>query len=163
MTSSGSKTNSREQILARIIDWSGQLDLSGKIVSDPTTDFRLLLSEPNMEIQVAIQVIHPNIQSKYVLVEASVSFNEEDQKKLENVKDEKLDTLFWETRHQLLSLALEFIVIKPERIPISWSIFAKLFVEEAKAQDFYNTYIQIKDAALSIIWSYSQLFLSGQS
>lgn len=142
---------SREQILAKIFQWMDKLEMTSKSIEDPTTDFRIVLTESPL---VPTQIIHPKADSKFIVIVATAFFSEEYQKKLLESKYEHIEEVFWEIRQRMLEMGVDFQTARLERIPSTWEVSSKLFVEEANVQKFYETYIRVRNAAVSIITSY---------
>jgi hypothetical protein len=143
----------KEEIQAKILDWSSQLELDANVVEDPTADLRIVLTEANLP---PIQVIHPKAESKYVVVAAIVSLSEQDHRKLVEMAYKKLEKLFWEIRFRLLNMGVDFKILRPEKIPTAWEIQSKFFLEDAKVQNFFETYTKIKNSVFCVVWSHRQ-------
>jgi hypothetical protein len=143
----------KEEMQAKILDWASQLELDANVIEDPTVDLRIVLSEARLP---PIQVVHPKADSKYVVVVSVVSLSEEDHRKLVEMAYKKLEKLFWEIRFKLLNLGVDFKILRPEKIPTAWEIHSKLFLEEARVQDFFETYTKIKNSVFCVIWSHRQ-------
>lgn len=142
----------REEILSKITEWSTQMGLIVKSIEDPTADFHITVSEPNLP---PVDVVHPRADSAYVLIASSVLVSEEDQKKMMNMKIKELEKLHWKIKLELLSMNVEFrTLIRTGGIPNAWEIHLRLFLEGAIPQHFSDLYLKVKNAVFFVIWSY---------
>jgi hypothetical protein len=155
----GNTSISRDQILTKVLQWIDKLEMSPKSVEDPTTDFRIVLSE---SLFVSTQIIHPKAESKFIVLVATASFTEDIQKKLLESKFEYLDNIFWNIRQTMLEMGVDLQTNRIERIPSAWEISSKLFVEDSNVQKFYETYIKVRNAAMTVIFSYERVLNTAE-
>lgn len=142
----------REEILSKVTKWSNQMGLAVKGIEDPTVDFRFAISEHGLP---AIEIVHEEVESTHVLFAASVLVSEEDQRKMLKMTLKELEELLWNIRLKLLSMNVEFRMLRPAGgIPTVWEIHSKLFLEGAIAQHFSDIYLKVKNAVLYVMWSY---------
>lgn len=142
----------REEILSKVTEWATQMGLAVRSIEDPTADFHVAVSEPKLP---PVDIVHPKIDSAYVLVIARVIVSEEDQKKMLDMKIKQLEDLLWDIRLTLLSMNVEFRMVRPAGgVPTLWEIHSKLFLRGAIAQHFSDLYLKVKNAVLYVIWSY---------
>lgn len=144
----------REQIISKVTEWATQMELTVRNLEDPAADFHIIVSQPNLPV---IDIIHPNINSTYVIVACRASVSETDQKKILDLQSVEVDELLWNIRLTLLSMNVEFRMVGPEgSIPAAWEVHSKLFLEGANAQHFSDVYVKVKNAILFVIWSYKR-------
>ena len=144
----------RDEIQNKILHWASQLELDANVVEDPSVDLLIVLTEKNLP---PIHIVHPKPTSEYVIVMALVSLSDQDHRKLVEMTYQKVEKLFWDVRFRLLSMGVDFKIARPEKIPTGWEIQRKLFVEKANEQDFYETYIKVKNSVFCVAWSHRQI------
>jgi hypothetical protein len=140
----------QEEIQTKITDLAKQLELEMHIIEDPKVSLRVVLTEDRLP---PIQLVLPKPETKYLLVLSQVSFSEEDYKRLVEMKYKEVEKIFWELRLRLLDMGVDFKTLKPEKIPITWEVHSKLFIEETTVQDFFEVYTKVKNSIFCIIWS----------
>ena len=143
----------REEILSRFERWSNDLGLIVTRIDDPTADFHVAISQPHLPM---IDIVHPTIDSKFVLFSTRLTVTEDDQKKMLNLALEQREELLWDIKLKLLSMNVEFRVLRPEG-PTSWEMHTKVFLEGMTAQRFSDAYLKVKNAGLYVIWSYRRI------
>jgi hypothetical protein len=144
------------EIPAKLIEWAAEIGLTAKRIEDPTADFHIVASEPNLP---TIEIVHPRIESTYLLIVSRLIVSEEDQRKMLNMKFQKLENLLWDIRLRLLSINVEFRILRPAGgVPTTWHILTRLSVEDATAQRFADVYLKVKSASLGIAWSLRKAF-----
>lgn len=140
----------REDILNKTTDLAKRLGLEMRIVEDPATSLRVVVTEDHLP---PIQLVLLKPETSYLLVVSQVSLSEDDYKRLVEMKYKDVDKIFWELRLRLLSMGVDFKAMKPEKIPTNWEVSSKLFIEETTAQDFFEIYTKIKNSVFCIVWS----------
>lgn len=145
----------REEILSKVTEWATQMGLTTKNIEDPTADFHIAIYEAKLP---PVDIVHPEIDSAYILFAARVSVSEEGQKKMLDLGLEQRENVLWDIRLKLLSLNVDFRMVSPEGgIPTSWEIYSRLFLEGVLAQHFSDHYAKVKNAVLFVIWSYRRI------
>jgi hypothetical protein len=139
----------REDILSKILQWSELAGLTVREIEDPSADFHLVVSEPKLP---SIDIVHPQAESQFVLFAARVLPPEEIQTKMLDLDTKQRNELLWNIRLKLLSTSLEFRIVGAESgIPSAYEIYSKLFLEGATVQNFWQTYVNMKNALMLII------------
>lgn len=146
----------REEMLSKMLQWSELAGLTVREIEDPSVDFHLVVSEPKLP---SIDVVHPRAESQFVLFVARALPPEDIQTKMLDLDTKQRNELLWNIRLRLLSTRLEFRIVGAESgIPSAYEIYSKLFLEGATIQNFWQTYIDMKNALILII-SLHQKFL----
>lgn len=105
----------REEIHSKATEWATQTGLEVRSIEDPTADFHISVSEPNLP---PVDIVHPKIDSAYVLIASRVLVSEEDQKKMMDMKFKQLDEFLWDIRMKLLSMNVEFRIVRPAGVTV---------------------------------------------
>jgi len=146
------KNLDREEILSKITEWLTQMGLEFKSIEDPIADFHLAVFEPNLP---PVDIVHPKIDSVFVMLIARILVSEEDQKKMLDMKFKQLEEFLWRIRLELLSMNVEFRMLRlAGGVPTAWEIHSKLFLRGAIAQHFSDLYLKVKNAVLYVVWSH---------
>ena len=144
----------REQILSQIMKWVVNSGLGVESISNEKHDFAITMYENRNLPQ--LQIIHPKADTAYVLVAGLVSIPESDRKKLKELKREQFDELIWDNKMRLLTMDVDFTVWGSEQDPDSWEVQKRVFLDETNTNHFHEACHKVKNAIISIIWSYKR-------
>jgi len=144
----------KEQLVSHVMKWVIKSGLRVESVSDQKHDFVIELYESSNLPQ--LQIIHPKADSAYVLIAGLVSIPESDRKKIKQQKREQFDDLIWDIKMRLLSMDVDFTVWGSESDPDSWEVQKRIFLDETNTNYFHESYQKVKNAIISIIWSYKR-------
>ena len=122
---------------------------------DARTEFHLIISEPNLP---PIDLVHQRADDSFVILISSIAINPEHQKKLLEVDRKTRDDFLWEIRLKLVSMNIEFRLEGADGPPTLWRIFSRLYFEKASIQDFWQAYLNIKNASFLVSWMYQRFF-----
>jgi len=137
-------------MLSQIQRWSEQAGLTAKKIEDPSADFHLVISEPKIP---PIGVIHPQADSEFILFYARVVPPEDFQKKLLDFDTKQRSELISDIRLRLFATNLEFNIVGAETgVPSAYDLYSKFFFEGNTIQSFWQTYVQMKSAVVTIIF-----------
>lgn len=138
----------REEILSKILRWSEQAGLKMTRIEDPSADFHIVVSEPNLP---PIDILHPQVDSEFVLFASRVVPPEDMQKKILDLDTQQRGELVSKIKLQLLSTNLEYRVVGAAETPSAYEIYSKFFLAGTNIQNFWQTYVNMKNAFITIM------------
>jgi len=139
----------REVMLSQILEWSKQAGLTVTRVEDPSADFHVIVSEPNLP---PVEILHPEPDSEFVLFATRVVPPEDIQNKLLELSAKQRNELVSEIRLRLLSTNLEFRFVNESGIPSTCELYSKFFPKDNTIQNFWQTYVHMKSVFLFIVF-----------
>lgn len=134
--------------------WAKDIGMEIRDIADPRTDFRLVVNEPNLP---AVDVVHQGVEDAYVILASSVLIPEVHRKKLLELNKKVRDEFLWEIRFRLLSMDIEFRLDEADGLPTVWRIFARVYLERTSIQDFWKSYLSVKNASFLVSWMLQRL------
>ena len=133
----------RETILSQVTKWTTEMGLTVETIDDPSADFHLILSEPK---QHPVEIIHKDEKSKFIVFSTRFFPQDYIDNWLELDRSRRRKVIN-HIRLSLLSSNVAFKTVGIETgIPRSWEVYEKLFLEGATAQDFWQSYMKMKNA-----------------
>lgn len=142
----------------KLLKWINDLDLEVDTIQDSRNDFHLRVKPKATEKNIPwIDIVHPQAQSKYLVLAVGVVIPEETQKSLLGLSKDVRNELLWKIRFRILEVGIDFRIVNPEiELPNIWELSTKMAVEGSSAQVFNDLYTRIKNAAYIVGWSYTQ-------
>jgi len=140
----------KENILTLVKKWTAEVGLTVREIADPRVNLHILINEPNLP---GIDLVHPKAEDTYVLFISSIGISDEDRKKLLDINKEKREALLWIIRQRLILMGVEFRLERGDDIPTVWHVYARLYFQNPSTQNFWETYLKIKNASFLISWA----------
>ncbi len=134
--------------------WITKAGLQLQSFEDSKHDFVLVISETERLPQ--LQVIHQEPDTAFIMLVGLVNIPEEDREKLKAYEASRFDELIWDIKLNLLRMDVDFTVLGSERDPDAWEIQKRLMLNDTTANDFQGVYSKVKNALISVIWSYKK-------
>jgi hypothetical protein len=145
----------REQVLAKVKQWAAQSCFEVNSISGSKSDFVIEISET--EKLPTLQIIHQRTDDAFVLVVGRVNIPENDRMMLKNLNRERFDEFIWDIKLNLLPAGVDFTVLGDDEFdPDAWEVQRRLFLVDTSINDFHEAYSRVKNAIISIIWSYKR-------
>lgn len=147
-----------KSLVEKLINWAEDASLDVRQVENAFNDFHLRVLPRAAEKNIPqIDVIHPGIDSKYVMFAIGVVISEKTQKQLLNLDKSIRTDLLWQIRFRLLEMGVDFRIVNPEiELPTRWELSIKMMIDGATPQIFIDAYTKIKNAAFMVGWSYTR-------
>lgn len=146
--------SNQEQNLTKVMQWIVESSFEGSLVSGSNNDFVVEFLENEKLPQ--FQIIHQNNETPYVIIASLVKIPESDRTRLKNLNQTKFEQLIWDIKLNLLQMGVDFTVRGAEKDPDAWEVQKRLFLNQANTNQFHETYSKVKNALISIIWSYKR-------
>jgi len=144
-----------KDVLGLVKRWAREVGMEVIDVADPRTHFHLMVKEPRLP---SVDIVHLRMDDTYLLLTSSISVNEEHQEKLLKFDKKSQDEFLWKIRMKLVSMNIEFRWEGGDGPPTMWRIFSRLYLDKASVQDFWQAYLNVKNASLFLAWSYQSSF-----
>jgi hypothetical protein len=143
-----------DQALAKVMQWTTESGFEVSTVSESKNDFVIWISEK--ETLPSLQIIHFKEDTPFVLIVGLVNIPQSDREILKNLNLAQFEDFVWDIKLNLLPMGVDFTVLGSESDPDAWEIQKRLFLKETSTQDFHEAYSKVKNALISVIWSYKR-------
>ena len=138
-------------------NWINEINLNYEQVSNPSVNLQLNIQSEVKGIPMVV-IIHPKQDSKILVFTSRINLPDDIQIKLLNLEKLKRDKLFWNIKHSLIQLGINFRIINPElQIPNTWEINKQISIKDITFQIFIDTYNLIKNGVFLIQWKIQEI------
>jgi len=145
----------RQELLDEIKNWITQSGFQLNSMPQSNHDFVITFQETKNLPE--LQLIHQKAENAYLLIVGLVKIPENDRATLKAQGEIEFSNFIWDMKLNLLRMGADFIVLGPDdKDPEAWEIQKRLFINQANATTFYDTCAKVKQALISVIWTYKR-------
>ena len=145
----------RQELLDEIKNWITQSGFQLNSMPQSNHDFVITFQETKNLPE--LQLIHQKAENAYLLIVGLVKIPEDDRATLKAQGEIEFSNFIWDMKLNLLRMGVDFIVLGPDdKDPEAWEIQKRLFINQANTTTFYDTCAKVKQALISVIWTYKR-------